>query len=602
MSDEEEPGQSVAAALAKIRAQKAPPEIGAALAALRGGGGHQSPAAAAGRLPAIQKAGDEALGQAIEDEQPTYGQKALGGVAALAHDIPGAEAAQAGARSGLSQLLPLVGGKSQNYREALDDIHKAEASAPTAVRVANRLIGGTVGALTVPGSAAASGAAFGGASGLLDSDPDLTVSDRLKKGAFGAATGAASGKVGELAGTGLRAAFSKTAGAANKALKGAIKSADDIGFGATRAEAQAGGGTSNAAKELVNDPLFKPHIDELRASNTLTGDPNDDASLLLQLRNELSNKQGPVVQRITNAQAGQPIGERQSAVLQAMKDKIVSALGHTRTVEKPPVMFDAPASSFTHEPTIREDVAGPLKSTAFSLPERKGLGPFRAVEGRATAPSQTFDRETIVPASHGTAELQEPVARHVSFDRAEIQGPQTTGKPGFVLKGEAKPGVKIETPAMRVQTAPGETVNESPLTPSLPFAVQESKALRQQHDAFKVVRDAAKPISKGVDTPTKQLGKTDPESLRDAIGKMTPQEADAGTQALLARVKKIPIHPTINPATGFGVTKGLFRQNRLLPFLRQLDQASGASNPSSALNGAQLSQILQKLGIDLTPR
>lgn len=116
--------------------------------------------------------------------EPTYAQQALGGIASLARDIPGAEAAQAGVRA-------LV--RRQPYREALSDIRGAEDSAPGVVRNANRFIGGGIASAVLPGGAAAKGAQYGALTGALSSDPNSGVESRAIGAGAGAVTGALAG-------------------------------------------------------------------------------------------------------------------------------------------------------------------------------------------------------------------------------------------------------------------------------------------------------------------------------------------------------------------------------------------------------------------------
>lgn len=90
--------QAITANVAKLRAQNASDddvehyltnvEHIAPAAATPAGPKAVSPAAAAGRMPAIQKAGDEALGQAIQNEQPTAGSEVTHGLQAVAHGLP----------------------------------------------------------------------------------------------------------------------------------------------------------------------------------------------------------------------------------------------------------------------------------------------------------------------------------------------------------------------------------------------------------------------------------------------------------------------------------------------------------------------------------
>lgn len=136
---------------------------------------------------------------AFDQMQPSVGEQIGGGIAAIAKDIPGAEAAQAGVRA-------LI--RRQSYPQALADIQGAEDAAPTGVRRLNRAVGGTIAGLALPsiagktlpaaaasrvaGSGALQGAIFGGASGALNSAPlsESGAGDRFRRGAIGAGVGA----------------------------------------------------------------------------------------------------------------------------------------------------------------------------------------------------------------------------------------------------------------------------------------------------------------------------------------------------------------------------------------------------------------------------
>ena len=66
------------------------------------------------------------IGKALAGLGLDLGREQLGGIASIAKDIPGAEAAQAGARSFF---------RGQPYAEALGDIRGAEESAPALARI-----------------------------------------------------------------------------------------------------------------------------------------------------------------------------------------------------------------------------------------------------------------------------------------------------------------------------------------------------------------------------------------------------------------------------------------------------------------------------------
>jgi hypothetical protein len=124
-------------------------------------------------------------------------------IANVSRDIPGAEAAQAFARS-------LV--RRQPYAEALQDIRGATASLPASVRVPTRLAGGMLATAAAPGSTLArQGAAYGAAMGLTEASPEVGVAERVTRGAGQAAFGAAVGKATDVLGTVGRARATPTA-------------------------------------------------------------------------------------------------------------------------------------------------------------------------------------------------------------------------------------------------------------------------------------------------------------------------------------------------------------------------------------------------------
>lgn len=227
---------------------------------------------------------------AVENE-PSYAQKALGGVASLARDIPGAEALQAGARSVV---------RRQPYSEARADIRSAEDAAPTAVRVGNRLIGGTVAAMALPiKSPTASGAVYGAASGALQSDPNAGLGDRARDAAIGGVTGAITGKLADAGSNLVRSIAAKPLdqqAAKQAALKSMMARKN---YGMADVEAWANGGTSPAVKAALSDPDVRPYVDVVRSSRTAGG--LDDAGVLREAYKLMGERQASVGSRIANS-------------------------------------------------------------------------------------------------------------------------------------------------------------------------------------------------------------------------------------------------------------------------------------------------------------
>lgn len=264
----------------------------------------------------------------LEDDEPSYAQKALGGVASLAHDIPGAEAAQAGARS-------LVRG--QSYTEALSDIKGAEAAAPSGVRLYNNAAGATIAALAGPkgtylnpmgtgGSAAIQGARLGAATGLLSAEP-ASVEDRLvKAGKGGAVGGAVAGALGDVAPNLLRVISAKSLGANAMARGAEMSAADQAAYG--KALAQGKGATHPDVTAALNSPGIAPYAKAARNSESLQG--SDDATILHEVYKRLGERQRGLaaqVERAADYKAGpareiQDIGLAKQRLLDAA-DKIM---------------------------------------------------------------------------------------------------------------------------------------------------------------------------------------------------------------------------------------------------------------------------------------
>lgn len=273
--------------------------------------------------------------EAVDADGPSYAQQALGGIASLARDIPGAEALQAGARA-------LTRG--QSYGEARNDIRSAEESAPSVVRNANRVIGGVVGAAALPGSPVVQGATYGAAGGLLQSDPDAGVGTRAKDAAIGGTVGAVAGKLGD-AGTNLgRIVAAKTLGRQALVRKAAMQAADKVAYGAAEAEAAAAGGTSPAIQSALEQPDIKPFADVIRQSRTHAG--SDDATVLREAYKLMSERQGSLASRMVNANDFKAGTSLEKADITGAKQELLNAAEAPTPTGRPAVQTaQSPAPS-----------------------------------------------------------------------------------------------------------------------------------------------------------------------------------------------------------------------------------------------------------------
>ncbi len=196
----EEKNARISANVARMTAQHAPDsDIEAYLRDVEGlkAVSHTTaPAAASVPISGVHQAVQKAIAAPITDEQlggqPGLGTKILGTIAATGRDIPGVEAAQSGVRAFL---------RGEPYAQARQEIRGAEDAAPMSATLPARFGGAALS--TVAGGrllglgAKATGALYGGLSGALDSNPELSQGNRALETAGGAAIGGMAGAAGQ---------------------------------------------------------------------------------------------------------------------------------------------------------------------------------------------------------------------------------------------------------------------------------------------------------------------------------------------------------------------------------------------------------------------
>lgn len=256
------------------------------------------------------------------------GTSILGTLAASGRDIPLVEPTQAGLRA-------LVRG--QPYNEALSDIWGAEDIAGP-LATAARIGGATLAQTALPGAGTVKGSAlFGAAHGAAKADPTMTLGDRassaLTEGALGAVIPTAiqglpslGNKAVTLARTMRGVRNAKPLGAQALARADEIAATDAANFGKARAEAAMIGhqpAGAPAIAEVLQRPDIKPLADELRTLRQFGH--ADDATILMEVRNRLSEQQSPLANKIAQAVTGKPSVRGDMANLQMAKEELVSA-------------------------------------------------------------------------------------------------------------------------------------------------------------------------------------------------------------------------------------------------------------------------------------
>lgn len=515
-----------------------------------------------------------------DDSGPSYAQQALGGIAAIAADIPGAEAAQAYARSKV---------QGESYSDALSEIHQAEDAAPKWVRRYNKLAGGLVTAAALPELAekaagsglvqslpqasriasiirgAAStplrqGASYGAASGLLQADPRVSKTRRLVDAGIGATVGAATGRLGENATTAVRSLLATPLDRQALARQAEIAATDATNYGKVEAEGRAAGGTSPEIQRLLNNPspTLAPYVREVTQNSESTANASD-AQKLVEAYKLLSERQGALQKRIVQAaptdfKAGSALERRD---IGAVKGALQSAAAMPTRVTRPPLTLDVAPEDFATDPQItpeREPVSGPPATQPRSL--REAIKLFEA----AKQPN-------------------------------DVSGPafQLGRQPARVV-----PGVQVSTPAMRIQTAPAETVDYPAAMPSLPHAIAEHARLSGIDNAAASGADAAnvaitephrgynKQLQNSTASFLDQLNNKTPWSSPAAP--MTDDEANAALGGVLARNKE-HLGLTVKPWQFFSNNS-----SNVGPIIRALNARLGAPVSSDVLQNLIVSQ------------
>lgn len=580
VDDPQGPGDA-AAALAKLRAGQSaqpvpspPMDAAAALAKLRAGSAAPSLDLNAAMQPdrhdyhAEYKSGALANRMQAENdaEKPaSYGQQVAGGIAALDRRIPFAEAAQAGYRS----LYRTVGSKlglsdPESYDEALSNIRQGEASNPIASGI-NSAAGATVAAAAMPGKVGGTGivsnvarrfttptaqaAIFGAAEGMGQADQNVDLQGRAKAAAIGAGTGAVVGKVMDAGSNLVRAKMTPNLATQSLDREAATKAADKINYGAADAEGQAVGGTTPALQTALEHPRVQELADKFRASDR--GQGASDAEVARGTLKLLSRKQTALTQQMAAKEGG-------------YDDDIFLQLENIKNAKK---MLRTAAASPSMKPAITMDVpAGVHETDPTITPGREGLdGP------PMPGPVSTY---TTPPANKSLAQGIRDFPNRM--DAPAMQGP---GGPAFRMPQVAeqvKPGIRVETPSMRIETAPAENVPAA--MPSLPNADAQHAAMMGQERAMARGSQAVKTLMRPTQGAEKGLRtKTTESFLRKDVPAMNPAQADASLNGVLGRTQDY-IGASANPIKLFGAAPSLYNASKVSPLIQALEQRQDGGN------------------------
>lgn len=541
--------------------------------------------ATARRRPGTGTSGDFQAAVNEPGKQASFvGQGVAANVLNAAQGIPGMEAFESAAGA----LGPL------SYRESYNALKSTTNAIPEPFRTGEKFVGGAALASALPksnatgivGSAKAggkAGALFGGLDAALSADPDLSLGDRalgaatglIGGGAFGTILGggaAAFDQGRRLFGLSRRVKNAPTLGASNEARREAIQTADAARYGAAESEAAAGGGSSPAIASALNDPRVKGIADDVRESFRLQGKPTDDASVLMQVHRELSQNERALIDRIGNANSSRPLTEREKGDVAAVK-RMLREASAAKSV-KPALTMEIPGGTHEVEPKIvpgHEPMTGPI---------------MEGTAGRARG-----DQAQVGIEEGGRVSRTSP---------RDVQGP---AGPAFQLRGQPEkvtPGVSIETPTMRVQTAPAEEV--PPLMPSFPGAVEQHRTLAGDKGVLRDATKKARRVMAGTKPNPDKLDTQTPESVQRWIKALKPNEAKTALDAFLGVGKEGMVRPPVGPqSTLAGTLMGFGRparsMNRLAPFVNALDVQQGRMPPGPV----DVNAILKAIGLANSP-
>lgn len=247
-------------------------------------------------------------------DEPTYAQKALGGVASFIRRVPFAEKAAALVRA------PLRG---ENYDEALSNIRQGEASSGNVGRV-NALTGGAIAGAATPGSPALAGARYGVLEGLGAADR-MTPHDRLASSLKSGAVNALTGKAIDVATTGVRAAVAKPLDDAAILRKNARKMIDKENYGKVDAQTTtaAQSPTDPAVLTALGAKETAPIEKAVRASRKFA--TADDYTVAREVFKRMSALERGLTQRIASKEY-EPALETTLDDLRAAKADLAAAL------------------------------------------------------------------------------------------------------------------------------------------------------------------------------------------------------------------------------------------------------------------------------------
>lgn len=503
-----------------------------------------------------------------------------------AQGIPGMEAFEAGMGSLGSKLTdhPL------SYGESLGALRGQTGSIPAAISIPEKIIGSLPLAAALPFTkaktafqAAKSGAKVGGALGAADevaaADPDRSLADRLKRGAIGGAIGSVTGaalgagakgvdRTRELHDLNTQVKNAPDIDVAAVAQGKADKVANVKNYGVASSQAAENGGTTPAVQDALNHPVVSPYVEKVRARR-----PNaSDAEVLADARKRVA-RDVRGYNKSLKVSYNPDIADKVDDLKDAARS-LDAAMGAAS--QKPAITMDVAPEVYERQAKViqseREPVAGPV-----------GTGPLSS---RTSPPNPT---------------LSQGLRNHQGGIQNAVQGPDG---PAFQLGRQSEvvqPGVRVESPGMRIETAPAEDVG--PLSPFWKTAVSERAGMAARDEAATKAATMTPRVMRGTAPNPKKLQTESLAAWLDEIASQSPDVAQRAKQSTLSAAKQelrpnIPSHDShLFGTAAKAMTKRGVGLGRIEPAVKALDQRAG--NP--VFEASSVEDILKALGVANSP-
>lgn len=234
--------------------------------------------------------------------------------------VPGAEAFTAGVHSLINR---------QPYRKSLEDVQTAEGMIPKGLRVPLNLAGGVAAQMAVPGSPTVAAGRFGVAQGLLQSNPDATVANRVNDAGKDALLNMATSKAVQGLTTGVRALASKAPEAVQGDLKDITSAASNQNYPVSRQAGNLATVPAVAQQKLanaLNDPQIKPLVDRLRNSPLPNFQNATDSDLAHEAYTMLTEHHEAIANKIAQKGEYNPLLALDAKEIEFAKGKLRDAL------------------------------------------------------------------------------------------------------------------------------------------------------------------------------------------------------------------------------------------------------------------------------------